>query len=254
MKILEFTNFEKLEYTRAEQFNSISVNLDFCGDDIKKIIITCSHENEGKSFIAMQLWRNCAANGKKVILLDCDLRRSRIVKDYGAQTDGEIIGLSHYLAGIATLDDVLYKADIDNADIILAGKTVSNPINLLKKDKFDALLDKLSRMYDLVIVDTPPVQPVIDGAYIAKKCDGTVLVINYGETSVYEVTDTKNQLLSAHANILGTVLNNVPHNAGKYYYSSTAYGKKYGYKYYRYYGKYKSYNYYSYTSGNEEEK
>ena len=253
MKRIEFKRFDKLEYTRYEQFNAISVNLDFCGDDIRKISVTSTHENEGKSFVAMQLWRTCSAGGKKVCLVDCDLRKSRIAKDYGAKCDEPIQGLSHYLAGIAGMNDVIYSTNINNADIILAGRMVSNPVNLFKKGRFDELLDRLGKIYDLVIVDTPPVQPVIDGAYIAEKCDGTILVINYGSASVYEILETKNQLIAAHATILGTILNNVPHHAGRYYYKSSRYYNKYRYKYYKKYGKYGMYRDYGYYRASKDE-
>ena len=228
MKKILLSNFEKLEYTRAEQFNAISVNLDFCGDDIKKISVTSTRENEGKSFIAMQLLRTFATNGKRVVLVDCDLRKSRLVDHYGmnAEDGSAILGLSHYLAGIASISDVLYSTDIENADIIVAGKNVSNPMNLLKKNRFTELLDILSAKYDLVIVDTPPIQPVIDGAYVAQQCDGTVLVIRYGTASVNEIRETKNQIVASRAQILGTIINAVPHGENKYYYS-----KKYKYKY-----------------------
>jgi capsular exopolysaccharide synthesis family protein len=248
MKRIKFTKFDKLDYTRAEQFNSISVNLDFCGDDIKTISVTSTRENEGKSFVSMQLMRTCAENGKKVILLDCDLRKSRIIRDYGVECEEDIMGMSHYLAGIASYDDIIYNTNIENASIILAGKSVSNPVNLLKKERFSELLENLRKIYDVVIVDTPPVQPVIDGAYIAQKCDGTVLVIDYGKVSVYEILDTKNQLLAAHSTILGTVLNNVPFNSGRYYYKSSKYYNKYRYRYYKNYGRYSD----SQTYTNEE--
>ncbi|MBQ8600598.1 MAG: CpsD/CapB family tyrosine-protein kinase [Clostridia bacterium] len=243
MKKITFKNFDKLEYTRAEQFNSISVNLDFCGDDIKKISITSTRENEGKSFVSMQLLRTCANNGKKVVLVDCDLRKSRIATDYGVESDDYVMGLTHYLAGIASIDEVIYETNIENADIILAGKTVSNPVNLLKKPRFEELLEELSKRYDLVLVDTPPVQPVIDGAYIAQKCDGTILVINYGVVSVQEVLDSKNQIIASHSTILGTILNNVPFNAGRYYYKTSKYYNKHRYKYYKRYGYYGGYGY-----------
>lgn len=217
MKKAALTKFKKLEYTRAEQFNAISVNLDFCGDDIKKMSITSTRENEGKSFVSMQLWRTFAQNGKRVVLVDCDLRKSRLVSDYGIETEENTMGLSHYLAGIAGIDDVLYSTDIDGADIIVAGKTVSNPMNLLRKNRFSELLDILSAKYDLVIVDTPPIQPVIDGAYVAQQCDGTVIVIRYGVASVNEIRDTKNQIIASHTPILGTVINAVPFGGSRYY-------------------------------------
>lgn len=253
MKKIVFKNFEPLEYTRSEQFNSISVNLDFCGDDMKKISITSTRENEGKSFVAMQLMRTCANNGKKVVLVDCDLRKSCIFSDYGVQSDDYVMGLTHYLAGIATMEEIICQTNIENADVILAGKTVSNPVNLLKKERFTDLLEELSKQYDLVLVDTPPVQPVIDGAYIAQQVDGTILVINYGMVSVREVMETKNQLVAAHANILGTVLNQVPFNAGRYY-SKSKYYSKYRYSYYRRYGYGYGYGYGITRYGNTEEK
>ena len=227
MKRIVFSNFPKLEYTRAEQFNAISVNLDFCGDDIKKISVTSTRENEGKSFVSMHLLRTFAENGKRVILVDCDLRKSRLIEDYGMSCEDEptIAGLSHYLAGIASISDVIYSTEIENADIIVAGKMVSNPMNLLKKNRFSELLDILAAKYDLVIVDTPPIQPVIDGAYVAQQCDGTVLVIRYGTSPINEIRDTKNQIIAAKTPILGTVINAIPFGENRYY------SKKYKYRY-----------------------
>ena len=243
MKRIDFKKLKKLEYTRAEQLNSISVNLDFCGDDIKVINVTSTHENEGKSFVSMHLWRTCARNGKRVILLDCDLRKSRIIRDYEGECDEEIVGITHYLAGLVPLEDIVYKTNIRNADIIPVGKNVSNPINLLKKPRFEKLIEELRKHYDLIIIDTPPVQPVIDSAYISQKCDGTILVVNYGDATVYEILETKNQLLAAHATILGVVLNSVPYNSGRFYYKTSKYYNRYRYKYYKSNFKYKSYSY-----------
>lgn len=240
MKSLEFKKFPELNYTLKEQFLSLNINLEFCGDDIKVISVTSSQENEGKSFVSMQLLRSAAMSGKKVLLIDADLRKSRIVREYGVKTNDDFVGLSHYLAGKAELEDVIFKTNIENAHVILAGKCVSNPVNLFKKNKFDDMLEILKEYYDLIIMDTPPIEPVIDGALLAPKCDGILLVINYGKVSVYEVQDVINQLNSAHATILGAVLNKVPFNIGKYYYKSSKYYSKY--KQYRRYG-YGSYNY-----------
>ncbi len=258
MKKVQLKNFEKLEYTRKEQFNSLHINLGFSGEDVKKISVTSALENEGKSFIALNLLRTFAQNGKKAILVDADLRKSRLVQKYGAEVDGgsDIVGLMHYLAGKNTLEEVIYETEIPNAHIIFAGKTVANPVNLLKKERFDEALDKLAQEYDVVLVDTPPVQPVIDGVYVAGKCDGTLLVIRYAFASTFDIRDSKEQLIAAHANVIGSVINRVPYNTGKYYRAYNKYAKKYykkrkgyGYGYGYGYGKYGGYGNYSRYGG-----
>ena len=234
MKQLKITKFPALDYAGNEAFNTLSTNLSFAGASVKKIMITSCHAAEGKSYLSMNLMRTLAQRGIKVALVDADLRRSMVNNDYGlkyedGRSDGK--GLSHFLAGMVGMDEVIYQTDIPNAIMVPVGRDVPNPLALLTNSHFAELLDMLARMADYVIVDAPPVGVVIDAAEIAKACDGTLIAVNYNDVSRQELLDVKQQIEQTGCPILGTVLNQVDYDnymGRKYYKSYSKYGK-YGY-------------------------
>ena len=143
-------------------------------------------------------------------------------------------GLSHYLAGIAEKEEVLFHTNVPGMDFIPMGHELLNPIPLLSSERFQNLLDELAEQYDYVIVDAAPVGVVIDAAEIAKSCDGTLIAVQYNDVRRQELLDVKQQIEQSGCPILGTVLNQVDYDSylsRKYYYRT--YGK-YGY-YNRYY-------------------
>ena len=111
MNTLEFRKLPQLSYPVNEAFNTLSTNISFLGRDTKKLMLTSSRASEGKSFSSLSLARKLAERGKRIVLVDTDLRRSRMVSTYGVKfpQDSKKYGLSHYLAGIAEQDEVLYK-------------------------------------------------------------------------------------------------------------------------------------------------
>ena len=240
MKQLKITKFPALDYAGNEAFNTLSTNLSFAGANVKKIMITSCHASEGKSYLSMNLMRTLAQRGIKVALVDADLRRSMVNSDYGlkfedGRSDGK--GLSHFLAGMVGMDEVIYQTDIPNAIMVPVGRDVPNPLALLTNHHFAELLDMLASMVDYVIVDAPPVGVVIDAAEIAKACDGTLIAVNYNDVSRQELLDVKQQIEQTGCPILGTALNQVDYDnymGRKYYKSYSKYGK-YGYyrKYYK---------------------
>lgn len=196
-------------------------------------MITSCHAAEGKSFLSMNIMRTMAKFGKRVALVDADLRRSMITAKYSLQYSGEDQkrGLAHLLVGMAGEDEVIYQTNIEGAYMVPVGREVSNPLPLLNSPRFEALLDHLSQNVDYVLVDAPPVGTVIDAAQIAKSCDGTLIVVNYNSVRRQELIDVKEQLEQTGCPILGTVLNMVEYDNylnKKYYYKS----------YYSNYGKY----------------
>ena len=240
MKQLKITKFPALDYAGNEAFNTLSTNLSFAGANVKKIMITSCHAAEGKSYLSMNLMRTLAQRGIKVALVDADLRRSMVNSDYGlkfedGRSDGK--GLSHFLAGMVGMDEVIYQTDIPNAIMVPVGRDVPNPLALLTNHHFAELLDMLASMADYVIVDAPPVGVVIDAAEIAKACDGTLIAVNYNDVSRQELLDVKQQIEQTGCPILGTALNQVDYDnymGRKYYKSYSKYGK---YDYYRKYYK-----------------
>lgn len=231
MKSITITRFPMLSCSGQESFNTLYTNLSFYGDQAKKLMVTSSHAHEGKSFIAMNIMRTMAENGKRVVLVDADLRRSYIVSQYRLKCDQEnaLPGLAHLLAGMKPVADVLYRTNIENAYIIPIGHEVSNPLPLLNSGRFGELLDYLTQHFDYILVDAPPIGVVIDAAEIAKSCSGAVMAVAYNEVHRNELVEAKQRLEQTGCPILGSVLNGVEMNNytnRKYYYKS----------YYKYYG------------------
>ena len=234
MKKLVFTKFEPLDYTANEAINTLCTNLSFSGAGIKKIMVTSSLASEGKTLTTMNMMRTFAALGKTVVYVSGDLRRSPIVQAYGIRFEGEdTVGISHFLAGMASASEVVYKTNIPGAFLVPVGRDVSNSLSLLNTPRLPALLDYLASAFDIVLVDSPPIGVIIDAAEIAKSCDGTVLVVNYNSVRRRELGEARQKIERAGCPVLGAVLNEVPmdsysnrryYNQGYYsqYYSSTS--------------------------------
>ena len=225
MNPVAITRFPPLSYAGREAMNTLCTNLSFAGDAVKKIMLTSCHPNEGKSFVSMNLMRSLAQNGKSVVLVDTDLRKSVLDLSYGiryaSRTRGP--GMVHYLAGMTDAESILYSTDIPNAFFVPAGRDVLNSLPLLGTPKFSAFLDDMAQRFQYIIVDSPPVGTIIDAAEIAKSCDGTLIVVNYDSVRRQELINIKEQLEQTGCPILGTVLNMVKFDnylSKKYYYKS----------------------------------
>jgi capsular exopolysaccharide synthesis family protein len=147
----------------------------------------------------------------------------------------KILGLSHYLSGQKTLDEVLYETQIPNLSIIFSGPSVPNPTELLEKQYFEKLIEYGRQNYDYVLLDSAPLGVVIDAAVVAKYCDGAVMVVAQGMARSREIINSRKQLETAGVRILGAVFNKADlkkQHYGKYY------GKYYGKRYGKYYGEY----------------
>lgn len=217
MKVV-LEQLEKLGYGKREAFNSLRTNLSFCGADVKVITFTSCTPDEGKSSVVMELGRSLAEDGKKVLIVDADLRKSVFVGRYHAKAKkGSIKGLSHYLSGQAPLSDVLCETNVENLSIIFAGHTTPNPTELLGNHYFDELIAHAKENYDAVLIDSPPLGSVIDTAVIAPKCDGAALVVEANKCSFRFIQDIKKQLELTGCRILGVVLNKVKVEKSGYY-------------------------------------
>ncbi len=228
---VELEKLEKLGYGKKEAFNSLRTNLSFCGPDIQIITFTSCTPDEGKSSIVMELGRAVAEDGKKVLIIDADLRKSVLVGRHQAKSEaGSIKGLSHYLSGQAKLADVLCETNIENLNIIFAGRTTPNPTELLGNRYFDEMIMYARENYDIILIDSPPLGSVIDTAVIAPKCDGAVVVVEANKCSYRFIQDIIKQLEVTECKILGVVLNKVKIEKGGYY---NRYYKRYYKSYYR---------------------
>jgi len=233
----------ELNYSGSEAINTICSNLLFSGKNVRKIVVTSCEPNDGKSFVAMQVVVNMAKRGKKVLLMDADLRLSVLNAHYDIQLIGPGAGLAHLLSGQNTLDDTMYQTNIPNVYLIPIGTDVQAPLSLIATPDFDRLVNAVGETFDLVVIDAPPVGLVIDAAEIAKSCDGSILVLEYAKTHVRALQEAKTQMERTGTPVLGCVLNKVSMDrlsTKKYYSYSGKYGYgKYGYGKYGYSSEYK---------------
>ena len=218
----------KEDFRVREAYKTLRTNIQFCGFDVKVIAITSCQPDEGKSSVSMNLAMSLAEAGKKVILIDADLRKSVMIGRY--KINKSIKGLSHYLSGQNSLEEVVCGTNVDNLKIIFSGPVPPNPAELLGSRAFGELLGQLRSVSDYVIIDTPPLGSVIDSAVISQHCDGVALVVAANSDSYKFAQSVKDQLEKAGSRILGVILNKVDMSGNSYY------GKYYGKYYGEYYG------------------
>ena len=218
--------------------NTLCTNLSYCGPDVRRIMVTSRYASEGKSYVSMNLMRSLAALGRRVVLVDADLRASGIQSDYHLRysTDRHN-GLSEYLSGHCSLEDALYQTNIPGAFMIPAGHEAPNPLQLLDTDAMKKLVDRLGEQFDIVLLDTPPVGVLVDAVALAKFCDGALLVVGYRKGKQQEIGDAVRNIRQTGCKMLGAVLNDVKFRnlSNKYYYYSSErysghYSKRYGRK------------------------
>lgn len=232
MKTVRFEKLKKQSYTMKESLRALKTNIQFCGDDIRTLVLTSALPNEGKSTVTLDLARSLTESGKRVLLIDTDMRKSVYVGRLRAvPTDGtEIYGLSHFLSGQKRLEDVLYGTEIPGMYMIFAGPSVPNPTEILEKQYFKELLQFAREHFNYVLLDCAPIGAAIDAAVIAKNCDGAILVVAQGMASVRMLQNVKKQLEVSGVRILGVVLNKVKMKKSGYYggYYGSYYGNYYG--------------------------
>lgn len=217
----------KVPFAVNEAINVLRGNVQLSGNNIRAVAVTSSLAHEGKSSMAFRLAKSMASLEKRVLYLDGDIRNSTTQIRY--EIMGDKVGLSEYLCGEASKEKIIYHTDDQWLDMIFTGAKAPNPSALVSGPLFQELMQFLKSIYDYVIVDTPPLNVVIDGLLIAKQCDGTVLVVESGITERAQAEKARRQMEYAGINILGAVVNKVRMNERRYGYGY-GYGK-YGYGY-----------------------
>lgn len=227
----------ELPYAVEEAMNRLRINIKFCGKNTRKILLTSCLPNEGKSTVSSYLWKMLAEAGFPTVLVDVDLRKSVMKTRFQIEYGEDMKGLNHYLSGMAEYEEVVYETNIQNGYIVPCTQLLENPSALLEDVRFRELLDKLAEHYRFVIIDTPPLGSVSDGALVASMCDGAVLVVRAGDTPKAMIRQSLHEIEQSGCKLLGTVLNRAEVKSrayGKYY---GKYANKYGYGYGYGYGK-----------------
>ena len=228
---IRLSQYEVSDYNYVEAIKTLRTNLQFSASSIRVIMFTSSIPNEGKSETSFQLAASLAQLGKHVLLIDADIRKSVTVSRY--QLDHEVNGLSQYLSSQVTKEEAIYQTNVNGLEVMFAGPYSPNPAELLEEEMFTKLVLWARETYDYVVIDTPPMGNLIDGAIVARHCDGAVLVIESGAISFRLLQKVKAQLEKSGCRILGTVLNKVTVDHSGYYRYYGKYGRygKYGKQY-----------------------
>lgn len=223
----------ELPYDVNEQYKYLRTNIQFCGADKKAILFTSAMPGEGKSTTTLELAKSMASLGKRVLLVDADLRKSQLKQELANPTNVKY-GLTHFLSGMVTLGEVLCETNIPYLNMILSGPVPPNPSELLSANRITPILNWARSQYDYILIDTAPLTAVIDAAVVAPVCDGAVLVVE-AETVPYRMAQSVvGQLKNTGVAILGVVLNKVDFTNSenhKQYYKRFGYHKYYNYDY-----------------------
>lgn len=236
MNKVNIASFPALDYACSEAMNTLCTNLFYCGVNIKSILFTSRYEQEGKSCIVMNVMRTLASYGKRVVLVDADLRCSALARRYRfTYEQKKAPGLAQYLAGMCTLDEALYRTNLSGAYILPAGREVLNSMQLLASARYAEMMNYLRAHFDVVLVDTPPAGMIVDALEIAKYCDGAIIVVGYNKGRGQDIGEVAANVAKTGCKVLGAVMNGVNLKSfrnKRYYYR----GKHYS-TYYRRYGR-----------------
>lgn len=213
-----------------EALRSLRTSLHFAMMEAKNNIIAISGPSPGvgKSFISVNLATVLAQSGKKVLIIDADMRKGYLQTQFGMKWDD---GLSDLLSGRLTLEQVTKTSQVQDLDVITRGQIPPNPSELLMHSNFTKLVEQVKDKYDIVIIDTPPILAVTDPAIVSAHTGTTLLVARFGQNHAREIELTRNRFEQNGIDVKGVVFNGVVKKA------SNAYG------YYGYYN-------YEYKSGN----
>ncbi|MEQ1440750.1 polysaccharide biosynthesis tyrosine autokinase [Fontimonas sp. SYSU GA230001] len=208
-----------------EAIRSLRTSLHFAMMDAPNnvLMLTGPAPDIGKSFVSVNLAAVLAMSGKRVVMVDADLRRGHANEVIGCERTP---GISDYCAQQADLDQIIRPTAIDGLDLVPTGRIPPNPAELLLTTRFSELMEILSRTYDYVVVDTPPVLAVTDAAIVGKMSGCTMIVLKAGEHPMGMIQETVARLQNAGVAVKGTIFNQIGRSGSAYYYR---YGYQYGY-------------------------
>lgn len=214
---------DDMSFAAKEAYKMLRTNMLFMLNEEDNVFgVTSSISGEGKSLTSINLAVSFAEMGKRVLLIEADMRKPVLEKYFNVKAEK---GLSNVLAGHCSIVEAIYKsARFRNLFYISAGEIPPNPAELLSSKKMERLVEKVSKEFDVVIVDLPPVTAVTDAAIVSKFCSGVIIVVRDSYVEKEDLAETIRQLRIAEARILGLVYNVQEGGKGKYYSK--------GYKYY----------------------
>lgn len=203
----------------AESYRAIRTSILFASPEdkpLRSILVTSSVPQEGKSFVASNLSIIFSQLNEKVVLLDLDMRRPVLHKNYNIEQKA---GLSNFLTGTANLNDIIKPSPVSGLSLITSGDIPPNPSELLSSGKIHSLFEELISQFDRIIVDAPPILSAADASLIANIINGVVFVIKGGYTRIDALRQARAKAQEAKGNIIGVIINNLePEKEDRYYY------------------------------------
>ena len=208
----------------AESYRSLRTNIQYSSIDkqVKTLVVTSSNAGEGKSTVAGNLAYTFFQNGKRVLIIDCDLRKPSLHRKFNVSNEE---GLTDVLVGTFKLNNVMKKVD-DNLYLLTTGTLPPNPAEIIGSNTMENFLEQCKINFDYIILDTPPILPVTDSKLLAIKADATVVVVRSEVSKSKHVSQAFKELEKVNANIIGTILNDVEMYSEKLYYDYSNKSKK----------------------------
>ncbi|MGL6106529.1 CpsD/CapB family tyrosine-protein kinase [Romboutsia sp.] len=198
-----------------ESYREIRTNIEHYNAEkkIKTILITSTSNREGKTIVASNLAISFAYINKKVLIIDCDLRKPSIYEYFDVINEQGIIDI---LLDKNKIEECIKKTNIDNLDILTTGSIPINPPELLSSPKIKEIIENVKNIYDYIFIDTSPIGCVIDANIIVEHTDGVIFVVSSNEINRSEIKIAEEKLKNIGANVIGVILNKYKFKKGEY--------------------------------------
>ncbi len=226
MEVFEYKNvvIETPNSPQAEAYRKLELNLRISSIDkpYQVMQITSATPEDGKTTTAINLASVYAERGKKVLILDFDLRRPKIHRAFHKIND---LGLFDYIVNETQIEDLIVKDD-SKVDLLLTGNALSSPHVILQSKKISDLIQRMREIYDYIIVDSPPVLTVTDALIISNLVDCVIYIVSYKKTKKDQAKLALKQLKENNANVIGAVLSNIDVKQNRDYYNYYSYKRE----------------------------
>ncbi|MEY2194030.1 CpsD/CapB family tyrosine-protein kinase [Neobacillus sp. BF23-41] len=201
----------------SEQYRTFRTNIQYSSvdQDLRTIMVTSSGQGEGKSTTIANLAVVFGNQGKRVLIVDADLRKPTVHFTFRVNN---LFGFTSVLTKQTTLLKAIVETDVENLSVLTSGPIPPNPAELLSSKSMEQFIEEAKNEFDIVLFDTPPLLAVADPQIIANQCDGSVLVVFSGTTEIDKAKKAKELLENAKSKLLGVVLNHMEHADNSYYY------------------------------------